>query len=513
MKCFGNPAIFALKLDFIADPDQGQGASLAHSLSWGSFSIWSHETNLCDYRASNRTCDQVAWYLLPLLGWLVRSWGPLLHEERLPVAGDSGSARQAYWSAQHRVLGDNDPQALKRAGDWHAWWMRHALRATREGGIFPDVFMRRVQDYIEISWGNQELPGAPEGCFFTAHPGVRYHPVAEVANVLCSALDWASSMLTEQSDLPEFRALADGVRRLDQCSSEEWLRWFVPGSEVRRALQDWEQRVTGKVATLFVDVRAERYLAHYAPATLMFGAASPEIGMHDVETLLQALTTTSHGSAGDSSLLGELAQALPLSATREAYDEGYELAIELLEGLGLPQPADAAVNIEEVINRLGIAIQDVVLDDRTVRGVAIAGDDLTPTVLVNPRHPMNRASSGRRFTLAHELCHILYDRGYGQRLALISGPWAPPGVEQRANAFAAMLLMPCELVNRHCARLDGPPVRPDDIRMLAQAMQTGFYATLEHLCNLGRIDQADKEAIRTEALNESELSSGSVTTA
>ena len=46
----------------------------------------------------------------------------------------------------------------------------------------------------------------------------------------------------------------------------------------------------------------------------------------------------------------------------------------------------------------------------------------------------------RRFTLAHELCHLIHDRGYGARLAIASGPWAPADVEQRANAFAAMLL-------------------------------------------------------------------------
>ena len=48
----------------------------------------------------------------------------------------------------------------------------------------------------------------------------------------------------------------------------------------------------------------------------------------------------------------------------------------------------------------------------------------------------------RRFTLAHELCHLLVDRDKGARLAIVSGPWAPLDVERRANAFAAALLMP-----------------------------------------------------------------------
>lgn len=140
---------------------------------------------------------------------------------------------------------------------------------------------------------------------------------------------------------------------------------------------------------------------------------------------------------------------MPLSATHE----GYKLAIELLEWMGLPQPTVTAINIEQIMSHLGIAIQDVALDDRTMRGAAIAEDNLKPTVLVNLRYPMNWTSSGRRFTFTHELCHALHDRGYGQWLALISGPWAPPGMEQCSNVFSTMLLMPCELVNRHCARL------------------------------------------------------------
>ena len=43
----------------------------------------------------------------------------------------------------------------------------------------------------------------------------------------------------------------------------------------------------------------------------------------------------------------------------------------------------------------------------------------------------------QRFTLAHELCHMLHDRSYGARLAIASGPWAPWGIEKRANALLA----------------------------------------------------------------------------
>ena len=48
--------------------------------------------------------------------------------------------------------------------------------------------------------------------------------------------------------------------------------------------------------------------------------------------------------------------------------------------------------------------------------------------------------------IGHELCHLLHDRSFGSRLVIVSGPWAPRAIEQRANAFAAWLLMPPSLV-------------------------------------------------------------------
>jgi len=48
-------------------------------------------------------------------------------------------------------------------------------------------------------------------------------------------------------------------------------------------------------------------------------------------------------------------------------------------------------------------------------------------------------------------CHILFDREYGTKWALASGPWAPRDLERRANAFAAMLLMPPGLLAKNDA--------------------------------------------------------------
>jgi len=131
------------------------------------------------------------------------------------------------------------------------------------------------------------------------------------------------------------------------------------------------------------------------------------------------------------------------------------------------------------------------------RGVALAGAELQPTILVNTCHHMKQNDSERRFTLAYELCHILHDRGYGRRLSLTRGPWAPVGVEKRANAFAAILPMPPELADRQISSLGCPDIAPvEAIEAPSCWMGSGFMATLEHLADLGKLDEDQRDQVR-----------------
>src|SRR5439155_10894386 len=117
---------------------------------------------------------------------------------------------------------------------------------------------------------------------------------------------------------------------------------------------------------------------------------------------------------------------------------------------------------------------DVPLRDRGIRAVSVAGPQHRPSVLLNPGHATYASGAGRRFTLAHELCHLLFDRGYGARLAIASGPWAPRDIEQRANAFAAMLLMPPELIGRLARQLNAALASVEGVRAVATALRTSF---------------------------------------
>ena len=153
---------FAVKIAFLTDPDQGRAATREHSISWGAIEVWANGHNLCRHVEQGESIDAAHWYLLPILRWLASNWDFLLHEERLPVRN---AARDAWISMQRTAEPPPalpDDAAEKWEVSWHNWWERHALLAAREGGLVPNLFIRRWRDLVELSWGDRPIAGAPE---------------------------------------------------------------------------------------------------------------------------------------------------------------------------------------------------------------------------------------------------------------------------------------------------------------------------------------------------------------
>jgi len=513
MKRFGDPTRFAIDFAFSPDPHDGRGASPVHAASWGTLRLWVGGRNLCEYRAEGALHDAIDWYLFPLIAWLAENWDPLFHEQRFPEVVPPRNARHAYLGAVRATLGDPDPHVEHRAVAWQQWWQRHALRSCREGGLFPDTFIRRVLDFTEISWGNQDVPGAPEGFYFTAPSDTAYLAVAEVAEPLHQALEMALDHLKRggvwgTKDVAHF---GETLSRLSGTPLAEREAWYLYGrpdgtgrnGDIRHVLERSAEDAREGAKTLLGSICHTLYLEHLSPAVAMFGSASLSIDQADTSLLAHALLAA-YCPEAEPAALKSLVDERPLSEMHRPHEEGYDLALDLLDALELPDPAASVVDLSVILDRLDIILGEVALEDDGVRGVALAGPDIRPTILINSSHRMNQRDSGRRFTLAHELCHVLHDRGYARRVSLISGPWAPAGIERRANAFAAMLLMPPVLVNKHLAALDTLDiVSVEAIEALAGSMGTGFLATLEHITDIGKLDQWQRDKIREARFAES----------
>lgn len=499
---FGARDQFQVEWRLESDPDSGRGATVARAASWGAFKIWVHNRNLCQHHVDGRIIHEVHWYLLPMALWFVEQWNPLFHEERLEGHPDQLNARWAFDQIVGKIIGDIDPEGVRKNQAWQAWWRRHALRACRQGGLFPDIFFRRLLDFIEISWGNEPLPGMPGDFYFTAPVGTAYLPPNQVADPLYAALKALAQHL--RSLLPDdqmFTRLMSMVEEIPGQSVAMRAFWYLEGAISSHASLDRHARyLTLRQGDpvpmdLFQRFVSPLVIQRFSPVDILFGSVSPKISEEDAGVLI-AQMVQSRGNGPESKELGGIVSNRPLTLARKPYDEGYDMAMDLLDHFDLLEEGESWVDLQPMLRQLGVAVKEVSLQESNIRGMAVAGSDYEPTIVVNTAHPMNFRESGKRFTQAHELCHIIHDRLYGTHLALASGPWAPAAVEQRANAFASMLLMPYRVVNQAMAEVSsGRLATAVGVRHVADRLHTSFYATLNHLKNTAKITFEEHDGI------------------
>jgi Zn-dependent peptidase ImmA (M78 family) len=446
--------------------------------------------------------------LLPLFEWLTDNWNALLHEERLPLknAADSASESMKRTCFPPPALEANEDEAEAWDHQWYLWWSRHALRACRQGGLYPDVVFRRWRDRVEISWGPAKLAGTSDDFrFLESERGSARFPPRVVADVLFEVMNSGVEYLAKQAPASERTGILReriASLKLAEFQQDQRLSWLAGlGTDESTVLEGW-RRLKGYLQTFSDDARnalidskrSELVIEGSCQATLMFGSVAPDVKENDALAIARKMVNL-YDPNGDPDMLRKWVRAEPLSQSMEAWEQGYVLAQDLLA-----QFADSITNdyiaIEQLIDSLQIQRDTVDISDDSIRGLAIAGPQHRPGIVVNLCDSRNQHSYGQRFTLAHELCHILFDREVGQRLAIASGPWAPRDIEQRANAFAAMLLMPLPLVSKAIAGLTEPLKSRQGVAEVAQRLQTSFDSTLWHLHNLGYIDDVTQQRIR-----------------
>jgi Zn-dependent peptidase ImmA (M78 family)/DNA-binding XRE family transcriptional regulator len=139
------------------------------------------------------------------------------------------------------------------------------------------------------------------------------------------------------------------------------------------------------------------------------------------------------------------------AARWDAVQQGERAAAEERRRLGLgssPLP-----NIAELLEAQGVRTAQVSLP-ADVSGLMLTDPGVGVFVVVNREHVFVR----RRFSFAHEYCHVLLDRA--QRGTISRSSERDSLMEVRANAFAASLLMPKEGVEEFLSGLaKGMPSR------------------------------------------------------
>lgn len=511
----GDTARFAVKLAFHSDPDAGQGCDVETAASWGALQFWVDGVNISTYVDQGETLQATHWYMLPFLEWIVANWDPILHEERLPPAsGGLETAAELSSSVQYSILTTpDDPEALAADERRYAWQLRHAIRSARDGGIFPDFHMRRIRERVELSWSQGVLAGASE-IYFLSPSGRSYQEPVIVGSALFAVVEEGTKWLCDQHpDSPRLATLAKAVREIAAPERMDGRVAWLAGLDGRphrivdrwRSLRDsarsWAatqqlEEAFSKTFSVAGDT-PPIVLSGSCEAALLFGSVSPTVNDDDAKTLANLLLGGYVETP--SARLSEYVEYRPIEASSPAWQQGYELALALLEEFeeaGLVD-RDHNLDIRGSLVGLDVNLSDIVLSDNTIRAVSFVSTTHRPTIAINRSSPRYTRPTARRFTLAHELCHLLYDQEQGTRLAVASGPWAPKVVEQRANAFAAMLLMPPERLAKAITETSQGITTLDSLTELASRLEVSVSTLLEHAHNLRFFDDATYEELRT----------------
>jgi Zn-dependent peptidase ImmA (M78 family) len=244
-------------------------------------------------------------------------------------------------------------------------------------------------------------------------------------------------------------------------------------------------------------------------ASVMFGAASPTLTGSDVLKIATHLVKSSGNKLSTKwTVLAEKPQSL--YAGESPWTDGCRLAQEWRAKAGIRHKRDGTVDVEEHLERLGVTFGDIELDDATA-GLAVQPAQGAPYIFVNRRNPRCEFLSGKRFILAHKLCHLLHDRAHGRDLAMISGPWAPRDLEKRANAFAAALLMPPELLKTGLH--SGDDLGYEGLLALAKRLHVSTDALAHHLANCSLISEANRDVLLDQLVNRQDAGIGMKRTA
>lgn len=487
--CFGIPEQFEIAARWSSDSEPRERLPLTEGWSTGELRITVGRRVLTEHRFHGKLRNHLSWYLSPVIDWLMRNWTWLLHEERFAWPDKSGQpAAEATRSELEKTIASPDKAEREAYAAIHAWWSRHALRAADSSAVYPDIYFRRVADDIEISWLARQPEYAPDGFCLTLAPGYALLPVGAVAKPLWQFLEWATQTAPVENQADQAVA-ADLKDRLSQLR-------ITPISQLeQRYIGDKVQRLLDEARRRFVDFATDLKLADGLPAiesldsaVLMFGGLNVNLQQTDAQRLLAFLAAQK--GERESETLSRLVKNPETKAWSQPYAEGYRLAEDCRDELGI-EPEQVFVDMEEVLAKLNIKLEEAALGTDTIRGVAVAGSGFAPAILINTASFYNHNEAGRRFTMAHELCHILYDRTRAKKLSHLSGPWASARTEKRANAFAAMFLAPPSAIRHRLAHIS-----LDTIRDLAGEVKMGITALVEHLYNVGLIDDVERDRLR-----------------
>jgi len=181
----------------------------------------------------------------------------------------------------------------------------------------------------------------------------------------------------------------------------------------------------------------------------------------------------------------------------EPWQKGEELALRVRQDLQLgDEPVRSIRRLAE--DGLGILVINTNLRLKEIAACSFSNPRCGPVIVVN--HAGANAGPWRwRFTVAHELCHVLFDELSQQELGSMTSykdqeEGAEDAVEKRANSFAITLLAPKDPLRNHLTKNRKLPLA-SQLRALMEGWGINFKAARYRMLHLQWAEKNDLEAV------------------
>jgi Zn-dependent peptidase ImmA (M78 family) len=281
--------------------------------------------------------------------------------------------------------------------------------------------------------------------------------------------------------------LEDGSEPMDSATLDQLCGFFgVPAEEVAAGLP-----VADVLEPVRILLKTSASVSNAARAEIARVAAA----RRDVKALERALGEADRYQ----SLRGQFKHEGAYLDAGAGWRVGKELAAQLREHLGLASDKPVP-SMRDLVASLGIELVAANLSDAHAAGFSLADRAHGPAIVVNMRGA-NHNPWVRRFSIAHELCHVLHDELVHAETPVQLYEEAEVGHEPRANAFAAHFLAPDEGVQELLQALPAPTPLAEQAIQLMRRFGINFKAAcwrLKHAWNVPREELAALKGVPTE---------------
>lgn len=364
----------------------------------------------------------VEWTWVDLLDHVARAWGHLMYEENAPfglVFDDPAELRQK--GTLQSVAGHT---AVEVEDAVHRFQHRHDLAAGLHGIWLAPVWVLRQGRRFRVRADRHDA--WVDGTWLrTTLEALAEHLIEHLGPAPASRAVRAIERWRKREPSTERRlSLRAG---LDRATVEAWT---PPGADVA---EWWGLTATHDDSPVMAAARLSQPLASGTRRALVDAVRRlPLCSTPALDALTRAAAQVKHAVA-----------------EQPAYAQGHAMAEWLRSVLDVED--DAAVDPEGLLTEWGVHLGELDPLEPVLDAFACWGDEVGPAVLVNPdgRHAGSRG--GRRATLAHEIAHLLLDRGDALLAAEVFGGSTPLILEKRARAFAAEFLLPRRAASRSVA--------------------------------------------------------------